>query len=188
MKKVFRLLSKIPHAGIACRCLACRPQRRWRKLKREASQPMYVYCVCPHMLSLFETWNASKPICRAWLIVSNDDSCVRWNHFILSHRPPASIRWLATRSGTPASSAPPAFVACTQNSMPGTIRGIQLEIDYDNLYDDGQDDKHTRRFNEFKKKMQCFILLLGSGLISLFPARKWLAVIPSWVYPVHCRC
>ena len=56
----------------------------------EASQPMYVYCVCPHMLSLFETWNASKPICRAWLIVSNDDSCVRWNHFILSHRPPPS--------------------------------------------------------------------------------------------------
>jgi len=33
MKKVFRLLSKIPHAGIACRCLACRPQRRRRKLK-----------------------------------------------------------------------------------------------------------------------------------------------------------
>lgn len=40
MKKVFRLLSKIPHAGIACRCLACRPQRRRRKLKR-ATAPSF---------------------------------------------------------------------------------------------------------------------------------------------------
>lgn len=33
-RKFFGSCLKLPHAGIACRCLACRPQRWWRKLKR----------------------------------------------------------------------------------------------------------------------------------------------------------